>query len=115
MPRRGKAKRIGGAEKAALEQEKLTERWRTEIFLSLIFLSALSRQYAKRASHPQKAEYSKPGQSHPKPAQGHHKATTRPYTRHRLRSTEPPQGSTKAPPDRKSTRLNSSHRCSSYA
>src|ERR1039458_9772724 len=30
--------------------------------------------------------------------QSHPKATTRPYTRHRLRSTEPPQGSTKAPP-----------------
>src|ERR1017187_5529118 len=98
MPRRGKAKRIGGAEKAALEQEKLTERWRTEIFLSLIFLSALSRQYTKRASHPQKAEYSKPGQSHPKPPQGHHKATPRPYTRHRLRSTKPPQGHPKATP-----------------
>src|ERR1039458_8720167 len=98
MPRRGKTKRICDAEKAALEQEKLTERWRTEIFLSLIFLSALSRQYTKRASHPQKAEYSKPGQSHPKPPQGHHKATTRPYTRHRLRSTKPPQGHPKAPP-----------------
>jgi hypothetical protein len=56
MPRRKKAKRIGGAAKAALEQEKLTERWRTEIFLSLIFLSALSRQLTKRAFHPQKAE-----------------------------------------------------------
>src|ERR1035438_8422279 len=30
--------------------------------------------------------------------QSHPKATTRPYTRHRLRSTKPPQGSTKAPP-----------------
>jgi hypothetical protein len=56
MPRREKAKRIGGAEKAALEQEKLTERWRTEIFLSQIFLSAPSRQCTKRVSHPQKAE-----------------------------------------------------------
>jgi hypothetical protein len=65
MPRREKAKRIDGAEKAALEQEKLTERWRTEIFLSSIFLSALSRQRTKRAFHPQKAECSKPGQSHP--------------------------------------------------
>src|ERR1035438_4194583 len=104
MPRRGKAKRIGGAEKAALEQEKLTERWRTEIFLSLIFLSALSRQYTKRASHPQKAEYSKPGQSHPKPPQGHTKATPKPYTRHRLRSTKPPQGHPKA-----TSRLHQSH------
>jgi hypothetical protein len=56
MPRREKAKRIGGAGKAALEQEKLTDRWRTEIFLSLIFLSVPSRQFAKRVSHPQKAE-----------------------------------------------------------
>src|ERR1035441_458979 len=98
MPRRKKAKRIGGAEKAALEQEKLTERWRTEIFLSLIFLSALSRQYIKRASHPQKAEYCKPGQSHPKPPQGHHKATTKPYTMEYRGTPRPPQGSTKAPP-----------------
>src|ERR1039458_727552 len=35
----------------------------------------------------------KPGQPQP---QGHHKATTRPYTRHRIRSTKPPQGHTKA-------------------
>jgi hypothetical protein len=56
MPRREKAKRIGGAEKAALEPEKLTERSGTEIFLSLIFLSAPSRQCTKRAFHPQKAE-----------------------------------------------------------
>jgi hypothetical protein len=56
MPRREKAKRIGGAEEAALEQEGLTERWRTEIFLSLIFLSVPSRQCTKRAFHPQKAE-----------------------------------------------------------
>jgi hypothetical protein len=56
MPRRKKAKRIGGAEKAALELEKQTGKWRTEIFLSLIFLSALSRQRTERASHPQKAE-----------------------------------------------------------
>src|ERR1019366_1153186 len=34
----------------------------------------------------------KPGQA----TQGHHKATLRPYTRHRLRSTKPPQGHTKA-------------------
>src|ERR1035441_3724391 len=70
MPRRKKAKHIGGAAKAALEQEKLTERWRTEIFLSLIFLSAPSRQCTKRAPHPQKAEGRKPGQSHPKPHSG---------------------------------------------
>jgi hypothetical protein len=56
MPRREKAKRIGGAEEAALEQEELTERSGTEIFLSSTFLSALSRQRTKRAFHPQKAE-----------------------------------------------------------
>src|ERR1019366_426056 len=38
--------------------------------------------------------------SHPKPPQGHHKATTRPYTRHRLRSTKPPQGHPQATPKR---------------
>jgi hypothetical protein len=56
MPRRKKAKRIGGEEEEALEQEGLTERSGTEICLSSIFLSALSRLRTKRAFHPQKAE-----------------------------------------------------------
>src|ERR1017187_5277339 len=38
------------------------------------------------------------GQGHPKPPQGHPKATPRPYNRHRLRSTKPPQGHPKATP-----------------
>ena len=90
MPRRKKAKRIGGAEKAALEQEKLTERWRTEIFLSLIFLSALSRQCTKRASHPEKAECRKPGQSHPKPHPCDIKAIWSASGRQPIATPEPP-------------------------
>src|ERR1035438_6792173 len=38
------------------------------------------------------------GQGHPKPPQGHLKATSRPYSRHRLRSTKPHQSHPKAPP-----------------
>jgi hypothetical protein len=38
------------------------------------------------------------GQSHPRPPQSHLKATSKPYTGHRLRSTEPPQSHPKAPP-----------------
>src|ERR1035438_7831066 len=98
MTRRGKTKRICGAGKAALEQDKLTERWRTEIFLSLIFLSAPSRQCTKRASHPQKAECRKPEQSHPKPPQSHPKATSKPTDSQPIGTPKPHQCDPKATP-----------------
>src|ERR1035441_7035861 len=45
------------------------------------------------------ARWEKPLEASPgKATQSHPKATTKPYTRHRLRRTEPPQGHPKAPP-----------------